>query len=286
MNDQNYLDLLADVKKTLPRVGAALASANAAREWSLRGYAGGARLRGLEQLYEYLERSEQLLTESMWARDFAFLVRRIRTNFDVALESTLSGHVSSALEAMRDVLEIELLLRDFTAFPDHASEWLSASERDRSKRFGAAELRRRQRSIGHHWSESDESDYRGHSMALHVTPSHAPFNTKRSGEQILFGVDMGFWDMFDHARRIVVVLDTMFTERQIGPKPVCDPNRDLSALKAGWACTLHIQRIFTSLLENPTTESDSGALKAINHLPFVFDSVDAEGDHSKMMKVV
>ena len=286
MDDQNYRDLLADAKKVLPRVGAALASTNAAREWNLRGYARGARLRGLEQFYEYLEKSEHLLAESMWAKDFAFLIRRVRTDFDVALESTLSGHISSTFEAMRDVLEIELLLRDFTAFPDHASEWLSASDRDRSKRFRPAELRRRQRNIRHHWSESDESDYRGHSMALHVTPSHAPFNTKRSGAQTLFGVDMGFWDMFDHARRIVMVLDAMFTERQIGPKPVSDPNRDLSALKAGWACTLHIQKIFTSLLENPPTEGDLEALKAINHLPFVFDSLDAKGDRSETGKLV
>lgn len=284
MPDTNYKDLIAETNKVLPRVGTVLAAANAAREWNLRGYANGARLRGLEQLYEYLEKSHHLLTGSNWARDFAFLIARARTDFDVALESTLSGYVSGAFEAMRDVLEIELLLRDFTAFPDNAHEWLTASERDRSKRFRPAELRKRQKQIGHRWSESDESDYRGHSVGLHVTPSNTPFSTKTSGAQLLFGVDMAFWDIFDHARRIVLVLDMMFSERGIGPKPIDDPNRDLLAIKEGWARTLHIQRIFMTLLENPPTETDAEALKAINYLPFVFDSLDDEENHPQQDK--
>ncbi len=39
-----------------------------------------------------------------------------------------------------------------------------------------------------------------------------------------------------------------------------------------------------TLLENPPTETDAEALKAINYLPFVFDSLDDEENHPQQDK--
>ncbi len=56
----------------------------------------------------------------------AFLVTRSAADFETATEATLSGYLSVAVDAMRDVMEIENLLLDFAVSPAHIDEWLAA----------------------------------------------------------------------------------------------------------------------------------------------------------------
>jgi hypothetical protein len=75
------------------------------------------RLKGLEQLYTYLDAAIESYSLIPKLAVLAFLVRRVRADFETALEATLSGYQGVASDAMRDVMEIEGLLLDFAAHP-------------------------------------------------------------------------------------------------------------------------------------------------------------------------
>lgn len=99
------------LKETRPRVARALMTAQERRTQRLASYLGGARLQGLEQHHEYLDAAEKAYSDSPKLVKLAFLVRRVRADYETALEATLSGYQGVAADAMRDVMEIEALLR-------------------------------------------------------------------------------------------------------------------------------------------------------------------------------
>jgi len=101
---------------------------------------------------------------------------------------------------MRDVMEIEFLLRDFAAEPRNLDTWLAADFKTLSDRFRANHLGQRHAGrLGKRPEELGEhSDYKAHSFALHVTPWPSPFSAKGfRGADVSFGIDMAFWELFD-----------------------------------------------------------------------------------------
>ncbi len=67
----------------------------------------------------------------------------------MCLEMLLSGLLASAIDAMRDVMEIELLLLDFTATPANGERWSTAGNDERWNRFRPGAIRRRLSTWGH-----------------------------------------------------------------------------------------------------------------------------------------
>jgi len=126
---KGYSELLGALAATHPRLSQALRKAQENRTSNLRFYLRGARLDGLEELHAYLTEVEQALAAAESGRKIAFLIQRAQADFDVALEATLSGYVSLAHDAMRDVMEIEFLLRDFAAEPANLDAWLTANSK-------------------------------------------------------------------------------------------------------------------------------------------------------------
>ena len=83
---------------------------------------GGVRLKGYEELIGHLEDLERVFEKSRRLRSISFLVGRARGDFHTALEAALSGFHAVAFDAMRDVMEIEFLFREFYYEPNHIEE--------------------------------------------------------------------------------------------------------------------------------------------------------------------
>lgn len=106
------------------------------------------RLRGLEQLHVYLDAAAESYASLPAIADLAFLLNRVRADFQTALEATLSGYQGVATDAMRDAMEIAGLLLDFAATPANAQEWLKADRRLRMQKYGPAHVRDRLKDAG------------------------------------------------------------------------------------------------------------------------------------------
>ena len=82
----------------------------------------------MEQLFTYLDAAAKAYEDIPALARVAFLVERVKADYQTALEATLSGYQGVAADAMRDVMEIECLLLDFAANEGSANEWLDADE--------------------------------------------------------------------------------------------------------------------------------------------------------------
>lgn len=114
-----------------------------------------------------MRRSTRLLLPDL--ADLALLVSRVRADFETALEATLSGYQGVAAEAMRDVMEIEGLLLDFSTHPGNAEEWLKADRRMLIGRYGPAAVRDRLKAadVAPYSNDGFEPvDYQAHSAAI------------------------------------------------------------------------------------------------------------------------
>jgi len=173
------------------------------------------RLRGLEQLHTYLDAAVESYASLPEIADLAFLINRVRADFETALEATFSGYQGVASDAMRDVMEIEGLLLDFVATPGNAQEWLSSDRRLRMQKYGPAQVRGRLKEAGVK-PYSDEGfeplDYRAHSEALHVVPLRSSLSAKGpepAEEPLPFYADLGFIEMFEHGGRILTAIELL-----------------------------------------------------------------------------
>lgn len=101
---------------------------------------------------------------------------------------------------MRDVMEIEFLLREFYFEPAHIADWLQCSDKERNDRFRPAVLRQRHAArVGKRLQDMGEgADYRGHSMFLHVSPHANPFGGPGLvADRSPFSADSCFWELFE-----------------------------------------------------------------------------------------
>ena len=248
---RSYEDTLRELSKTHPTVSAALSKANDNRTAALNGYLSGVRFRGLEELLLHLAGVEKSLAAHSSGGRIAFLLSRASADFNTALEALLSGYVGVAHDAMRDVMEIEFLLRDFAAQPSHIDEWLRASPKQRHDKFRPAILRQRNATrIGKHPEDlAEATDYKAHSMRLHVTPQKTPFSDKGLvASDAPFGVDMCFWEVFEHARRLVLALFHFLSLQEFADALNPEPE-SLSSFKVAWERTQEMQQIFLALLQ-------------------------------------
>jgi hypothetical protein len=196
------------LQRRAPRVAAIVAARRSVRERQIGAYAAGARVVGLDQLLGYLEAAEQAFSGGpALMAGTADLIARGRSDFVIALDATLGGLMSVASDAMRDVLEIEMLLLDFALDPDRLDLWLSDTRR---KEFKPVVVRERLKDAGVQEVTSSVfgADYAAHSSALHVNPTPLPFAGKAAVEDG-FELDAGFWEMLEHGRRLLTAIEAV-----------------------------------------------------------------------------
>jgi len=245
-----------------PQIAADLSQAQFNRERSLSQYLHGARLRGYEEQITHLEALETVFQKSRRLQGISPLIRRTRGDFRLALEATLSGFHSVAHDAMRDVMEVEFLIREFHHEPRSIEEWLKATPKQLNDRFRPAILRQRHaKRIGSQPADvAEASDYRGHSRMLHVSPYPHPFGgTGFSGPEGPFDTDVCFWEIFEHARRLL--LETHLLRRKLARhiRSPWGPWRGLRQFRDAWERTQEMQAIWMALLKNASTRgADDG----------------------------
>ncbi len=115
--ESDYAGLLEGFSRTHHEIASVLVRTQNSRAAMLRQYRSGARLRGLEQLLEYLTVAKNVFDRHTRLAKVSFLISRARDDFEVAIEATLSGAHGVVADQMRDVMEIEFLVRDFQHEP-------------------------------------------------------------------------------------------------------------------------------------------------------------------------
>jgi len=104
----------------------------------------------------------------------SFLIIRFRADVEVAVEALLAGRHGVLANTMRDVMEIELLLRDFALEKRRVEKWLTAGEGLRIGYFSPGQVRARlaaARYPEHRVDLPDSQEYAFHSKSLHATPN-------------------------------------------------------------------------------------------------------------------
>ncbi len=108
---------------------------------------------------------------------------------------------------MRDTMEMELLLLDFSVDPNQINAWLNADRKTRRQKLSPGAVRNRVMATGLHevvGSERAAVDYRVHSEAIHVTPSWVMFPFLGKGHVAaddVMSIDAPFIEVSEHARR-------------------------------------------------------------------------------------
>jgi Asp-tRNA(Asn)/Glu-tRNA(Gln) amidotransferase C subunit len=216
-------------------------------------YHEGLRLRGLDELLLYLDRVEESFKTHPELEKVRTLVWRARGDFEVSTEAALSAMPAVVLDFMRDVMEIELLLRDFASEPARIDEWIRADEQTRWEAFRPAVLRKRYADRqGVRLSDlRDSVDYKGHSAALHVSPFVVPFGSRhiRRAERDSMAADSSFWDIIEHGRRLVDALYEL--KKSIAPRLAHFPSQrsTLRGFRKAWEATRQMQAIVLALFE-------------------------------------
>ncbi|MEV0773816.1 hypothetical protein [Nocardia salmonicida] len=214
-NAPGYSELLSTLQKSRPLLVQALILAEQRRSERLKRLLEGARFRGLEQLFTYLWAAEKAYAETPAIAGVAFLVERVRADYQTALEATLSGYQGVAADAMRDVMEIECLLLDFASSPGNAKEWLNADERLRRSKYWPVKVRERLQDRGVEPFAKDDFepiDYKAHSESLHVNPGRSAIATRGPDpmdDPVPFYGDFGFIEMFEHGDRILRAIELL-----------------------------------------------------------------------------
>ena len=248
--------LLRDLSTSHPKTTANLSEAQSNRERRLSHYLEGVRLRGYEELIDHLEQLLTVYQRSRRLRDISFLIGRIQGDFQTGLEATLSGFHSVAFDAMRDVMEVEFLLRDFYHDSHRIEEWVQATHKERMNKFRPGLLRQRHaKRLGRQLEDvAEASDYRGHSMFLHVTPYENPFGRPGlAGLDDPYAGDSCFWDMFEHGRRVLFEAHRLRRKLARHIKSPWGLRRGLKDFREAWQRTQEMQTIYMALL-NAATE--------------------------------
>jgi hypothetical protein len=215
-------------------------------------YESGARLGGVEDLLVYVERAAAAYEADARLARIAFLLRRAGADFETALDATLGGYIGVAADAMRDVLEIEALLWDFTAHPHNIERWLDGADAERRKHFAPVTVRERLKRAGvdEFTRATSGADYAAHSAALHVSP-HVPVIGQKGRVDDPFIVDAGFWELLEHGARFTTAADMCRAVNVPDPAAASATIAHLERLQAARERAREMQTFFLATLEAP-----------------------------------
>lgn len=263
--DRPYEELLEKLGEARPRVAGVLSSAHRSRVNHLGAYVDGVRLGGVEELLNHLDGLTGALADVQDQLAVRLLLERSRADFELAVDALLGGFAAPAFDAMRDVMEIELLLLDFSVTPGNAARWLKATNDERWNVFRPRAILKRLAAWGViSFDQARTVDYAGHSASLHPAPPQNPFVAKNpSGQNEPFGIDAGFWDFFEHARRLLHAFERLPVAEQLGPPSAT--NDKLAVFRDAWERTQQMQAMAVAILtaaqelSRRPDESDEGA---------------------------
>ena len=188
-----------------PRLARLFGYAEETRAAMLDTDRNGALLSGLEELLAHIDRAEEAFREQPTLARVSFLVSRASGDFETAIYGAVAGYMGATADAMRDVIEVELLLLDFATDLARLTQWMEADAELRRKKFSASRIRRRLKAVGR--SVPDE-DYQAHSQILHVNPEPIPVGHKGIAKDE-YGMLVGLADMFSHGRRLLLAADAL-----------------------------------------------------------------------------
>lgn len=242
-----YKQLLVQLAALRPRTAAALGDAERRRQGHLHTLLRGARLAAVEELLLHLDALAESWRADVFLAPLAFLPARLAADFETAVEATLSGYLAIAADAMRDVMEIENLLWDFSSEPTLVNQWLTADDKTLRNRFSADAVRKRlhKAGVGRYQASAEAGDYRAHSATLHVTPAAAsttPLHAKGRVPEHSYEDDAGFWEIFHHARRLGPALAQ--TRDALADRPDAVPRTELPAVEDAWRRTQEMQTAY------------------------------------------
>jgi hypothetical protein len=249
---ETYAGRLAALADNHPRLAKNLKRADEMPRFQIDSLLGGARLRGVDELLRHLDVVQEAFEADPALRDIASLIRRATAEMETGIEATLSGYLAVVTDAMRDVLEIEMLLLDFSLEPARMEQWLAADSRARWRDFSPGELRKRLRTagVGRYANLTNDPDYQGHSEALHVSPHKHPMFLKgiqTEGGDFLVP-DGGFWELFEHARRLLFAIDTLREQVATTDWAHIPRRDDLLDLHDAWVRTQEMQGMWLAIL--------------------------------------
>lgn len=243
--------ILDELGKFRPRLARTILKANENRRTRLTALLNGARFAGLDEMLRHLDSLWTACEATPATVKIAFLIERCTADFETAIEATLSGYMAVAADSMRDVMEIENLMRDFALNPSHVDEWLTGSSAIRRRKFAPRAVRARLHA-GHdpRFTDSPVSiDYRAHSEALHVTPHRHPIAIRGVSTEQGWGGDAGFWEIFEHFRRLHDALERIISTVAKGSELDRVARSDLPDVRDAWKRTQEMQSIFMALMQ-------------------------------------
>ncbi len=221
-----------------PFVSPILYRSGAFRARTIRRYLNGPYFRGLNRLLEHLDEAVKSFSEVDILKPAVPLVERAKADCEVAIVCIFSGMSAAADDQMRDVMEIEYLLRDFGHDIGRLQTWAAASPDEEKRLFSPNALRQREanrRGMNPSMLQ-DAADYKNHSRELHVT--------KRSYRSVPRGIDstferasdlhadMGVWELFWHSRNLLFAVSDLYVAAGGQGDPVADPDPYIAAWNA------------------------------------------------------
>jgi hypothetical protein len=260
-NDLGFSNVLAQLTAEYPLLGAALRQAEQQRTRTAMALLHGARLKGLDELLRHMDDLGRAFTSEPTCARVAFLVNRCAADFETATEATLSGYLSVAMDAMRDVMEIENLLLDFAIDQDLIDEWLTADQKTLKTKFSPASVRGRLHAAGEgrYATTARSLDYQAHSAALHVGPRQHPVAAKGFSAEQGWAGDAGFWEIFQHARRLRTAIRRLVGALRPASSLDILANRELPAVDDAWKRTQEMQDAYLTLLQTAKTLRGDGS---------------------------
>lgn len=248
---RSYDATFAELATTRPRLAAALQQAQEQRARHAASLLHGARFKGLDELLRHLDDLVQAFESEPALSRLGFLVARSAAEFETAIEATLSGYLAVATDAMRDVMEIENLLLDFAVHPNHIDEWLTATPAILWDKFRPTKVRKRLRVAkeGRYATTAESADYQAHSAALHVSPYQHPIVSKGFSAERGWQGDAGFWEIFQHARRLLHAIQRLTSTLSPGSTAERLAAEDLTDMQDAWQRTQEMQTIYLALLQ-------------------------------------
>jgi hemerythrin len=249
--DPSYEIKLTELATRRPHLAAALRRAEQHRARSAASLMGGARFKGLDELLRHLDELLQAFIADPKLGRIAFLIYRSRADLETAIEATLSGYVAVAVDAMRDVMEIENLLLDFAVNPVHIDEWLTADRKTLLGKFGPARVRDRLHAAGEgrYAATAESVDYRAHSAALHVNPHQDLVAARGFSTEQGWAGDAGFWEIFEHTRRLRHAIQRLTGVLRPGSAADQIAGQELTDVQDAWQRTQEMQASYIALLE-------------------------------------
>jgi len=164
----------------------------------------GIRARGFDDLLRYLSALCDVAAQEPPLLRIGFFARRALADVEAALVAAYHGMLSVTADAMRDMMEMQLLLRHFVHEPDALERWWTAPKSQRKREFQPAHLRKLNVArSGGVASLDEERDYALHSGMLHLTPEPGLRRGVSPDPDMMFEIDLLFAEILWHSVGVV-----------------------------------------------------------------------------------